>query len=191
MVAVWAIAVGAGFTVLMQYASASGEQTRAPSRWPTESALSRSSERPTLLVFVHPHCACSHASVLELGRLLRRAPRRVEPLVVFVQPEGVPAGWGRSRLRRLAESLPGVRVIEDDGDTEARRFGAHTSGATLLYDEDGALRFAGGLTASRGHEGNSFGQERIVSLLRAGHADRDDSPVFGCPLREHTKESDR
>jgi hypothetical protein len=38
----------------------------------------------------------------------------------------------------------------------------------------------------RGHEGDSFGQERIVALLAGGTADRADSPVFGCPLSDPT-----
>ena len=42
--------------------------------------------------------------------------------------------------------------------------------------------FSGGLTSSRGHEGDSFGVRRIASLLTTGTADRRDSPVFGCAL---------
>ncbi|HLB76837.1 MAG TPA: hypothetical protein VJO72_07370, partial [Candidatus Dormibacteraeota bacterium] len=48
----------------------------------------------------------------------------------------------------------------------------------------GRLLFQGGITATRGHEGDSFGQERIASLLTTGAADRADAPVFGCALEQ-------
>ena len=54
--------------------------------------------------------------------------------------------------------------------------------AALLYGSDGRLAFSGGLTSVRGHAGDSFGQERIVSLITTGAADRAESAVFGCPL---------
>jgi hypothetical protein len=56
------------------------------------------------------------------------------------------------------------------------------SGFTLLYDPAGRLRFAGGITSARGHEGDSFGQRRILAVLSGDPADRADAPVFGCSL---------
>jgi hypothetical protein len=135
-------------------------------------------------MFAHPRCACTRASLVELGKLLARVPGRVAPVVVFAHPEGAADDFGRTEMRTLASSLPGVTVLDDDRDAEAHRFGASTSGAVLLYDTTGRLAFSGGLTAVRGHEGQSFGQERIVALLLTGRADRDDSPVFGCALEE-------
>ena len=38
-----------------------------------------------------------------------------------------------------------------------QRFGAETSGQTLLYDRDGRLLFSGGTTGSRGHDGDNAG----------------------------------
>jgi hypothetical protein len=106
----------------------------------------------------------------------------------MARPDGVPPE--RGELDELAQRA-GVRTVEDPGGREATRFGADTSGATLLYDAAGRLAFAGGLTMSRGHEGNSFGEERIVALLTGTTPDRNDSPVFGCPIhdRSETKEA--
>jgi hypothetical protein len=67
------------------------------------------------------------------------------------------------------------------------RFRVSTSGIGLLYDARGRLQFAGGITALRGHEGDSFGQERIVTLINEGATDRADSPVFGCLLKERAQ----
>jgi hypothetical protein len=61
-------------------------------------------------------------------------------------------------------------------------FGAATSGEALLYGPDGRLEFAGGITSSRGHEGDNPGADRIVSLVTTGSAELATAPVFGCPL---------
>jgi hypothetical protein len=141
-----------------------------------------------LLMFVHPRCACSHASLVELGHLVARVRGRVAPTVVFVRPRGADdPDFARGELRTLAASMPDVAIVDDAGGVEARRFGAATSGATLVYDTNARLLFAGGLTSVRGHEGNSFGQERIVALLSGAAADRTDSPVFGCALEDDSQ----
>ena len=46
--------------------------------------------------------------------------------------------------------------------------GATTSGHVLLYDAGGVLRFAGGITDGRGHEGDNAGLDAALALLR-GH----------------------
>jgi len=52
----------------------------------------------------------------------------------------------------------------------------------LLYDPEGQLAFAGGLTPDRGHLGDSPGRQRILSLVKTGTADAKQSLVFGCSL---------
>ena len=132
-------------------------------------------------MFVHPRCPCSRASVADLGRVLQRVPGLAHTTVVFISPPGAAKGFEQTDLRDAVQRLTGVTLEDDDG-TEARRFGAATSGATLLYDAGGRLVFAGGLTDVRGHEGRSFGEERIVAILQSGKADRPTTPVFGCSL---------
>jgi len=91
-------------------------------------------------------------------------------------------------LRGQARRIEGVTIADDADATESHRFGAITSGSTLLYRADGKLAFAGGLTAVRAHEGDSFGQERIVAILTGGAVDRAESPVFGCQLDDDEQE---
>jgi hypothetical protein len=99
----------------------------------------------------------------------------------------VQEGWEHTDLWQTASTIPGAAALRDDDGIEAARFGAATSGFTVVYDAHGRLLFRGGLTASRGHEGDSFGQRRVVSLLTTGAADRSDSPVFGCALGSHRR----
>jgi hypothetical protein len=81
--------------------------------------------------------------------------------------------------------LPDVAVAIDPDGREARAFGARTSGHVFAYDASGQLRFAGGVTAARGHEGGNPGLDRLTAALggwRGG--DALSSPVFGCPLED-------
>jgi hypothetical protein len=181
----WLLAVGAGFAVLWRYAAAAGPPSIAPAVWPAGSRLPRAADGATLVMFVHPRCACSRASLDDLAHLMSRVP--VHAVIAFIVPRGVEPGWKHSGLYDQAARLPGAVIADDEGGVESRRFGAATSGATLLYDARGALLFAGGITDVRGHAGDSFGEERMVALLSGGAADRRDSPVFGCRLEEETK----
>lgn len=113
--------------------------------------------------------------------------------MLFLKPEGVSSGWEQTDSWRMAAALPGVTVVRDDSGREALRFGAATSGQTLLYDADGALLFSGGITAARGHAGDNAGRSELVSLLNREQSarartlnpeqsHRDATSVFGCPL---------
>lgn len=186
LVLIWVAAVAAGFGILLRYKSTpslAGEGP--PQRWPSDSGLRLAESRATLILFAHARCPCTHASVSELARLSARAADRLAVHVVIVRPPGVPEDWDDTELRRRATSIPGATVHRDDGGVEATRFKAAVSGFTMLYDPNGRLRFAGGITSSRGHEGDSFGVRRIVSMLDGGSADRTDAPVFGCAFADH------
>jgi hypothetical protein len=183
-IAVWAGTVAAGGAWLYGYATGPGVQAAAPQSWPAASALERVPHLPTLLVFAHPRCACTRASLSELARIMARAQGRVAAYVVIESRDAVPDASARGELWESARAIPGVVVAADRHGREAALFGAATSGQALLYDADGALRFRGGITAARGHEGGSFGSEAIVALVRDSAAAHDDTPVFGCPLPE-------
>jgi hypothetical protein len=102
--------------------------------------------------------------------------------VIHRKPEGFANGWVQTDLWRTAASIPGVTLVRDDDGREARRFGTATSGQTLLYDGDGALRFSGGITGSRAHAGDNAGRQSLVALLSGEQPDRVATNVFGCPL---------
>ncbi|MFZ2803786.1 MAG: RedB protein [Patescibacteria group bacterium] len=181
--ALWIVAIGAGFGFTWRYASTPGTGTHAPATWPPATRLVRASDRYTLVMFVHPHCPCSRASLTELGKLTTRLRGRLATEIVFVRDSDEEKDLVERSLRDRATGLPDTRIVDEDGD-EAQRFGAKTSGAVVLYDNTGNLAYAGGITAERSHEGDSLGQERIVSLVTTGKADRSDGPVFGCELDE-------
>ncbi len=86
-------------------------------------------------------------------------------------------------MTRRAACIPGVSVLADPDGVEARRFGALTSGDAFLYDAGGRLVFRGGITPSRGHQGESAGRSAIEAFLKGGRPRTATAPVFGCPIR--------
>lgn len=180
--ALWLASAAAGLSVLWAYDNAPGQNALAPATWPAASALPRSADGPTLVVLAHPQCSCTRASLGELAEALARTPAPPKTYVLFLKPAGFSTDWAQSDLWRAAKSIPHVTVMRDDDGAEARRFGASTSGQTLLYDKDGALLFAGGITGARAHPGDNDGRRAIVALLTRGSADRTATNVFGCRL---------
>ena len=187
----WVLSLGVGFFLLWSYKLRAGEREGTPAAWPSESTLSRPADRARLLLFAHPHCACTRASLAELARLLARYGQTVETTVVFPRPAGAGADWDGSDLWPRAAAIPGVVAVLDEGGVEAARFGIRTSGATVLYDRRGRLQFSGGITPARGHEGDGPGLRRLRSWLTTGRADGKEAPVFGCalPLESRTEAS--
>jgi hypothetical protein len=178
----WLATVTAGFALLNRYKTEPGAQDTPPSRWPRDTALNRSSDRATLLLFAHPGCPCTRSGLTELARLMSRVSSQVDAQVVVVEPRSAPDGWAGSELKTRAAAIPGVRVARDEDGTEAARFRAHVSGFVVLYDATGSRLFSGGITPSRGHEGDSPGRRRILAALAGERPEQDTSPVFGCAL---------
>jgi hypothetical protein len=175
----WFATIGAGSVILTRHVAEAGADAEAPTRWPTGSALPRAAGRATLLCFVHPMCPCTRATVRELERIVSRAPGAAVQVVFRDEP-----AWDASSSATwaMAGRVPGARRLRDPGGVEARRFGALTSGLVLLFDADGTLRFRGGVTASRGHEGDSAGGSALEAALRGRQGPSAWARVFGCGL---------
>jgi hypothetical protein len=150
--------------------------------FPAGSAIALSAHEPTLILFVHPLCPCTHASFHELENLLAEVPGKVSVVIVFTVPKGLPSDWKGGDLWQSAVALSGVRLTSDRDGVESRRFSVAGSGHCLLYSPSGALLFSGGITASRGHDGENPGRLALVSLITTGHAAINKTPVFGCSL---------
>jgi hypothetical protein len=180
--AFWMVCVVAGLSVLWTWENTPGAAGDAPAQWPADSGLSRAADAPTLILFAHPQCSCTQASLGEFAEILARATAPPRTYIVFLKPIGFGVDWEKTDLWRAAVKLPGVTVIRDDDGLEATRFGVITSGQTVLYDQSGALLFSGGITGARGHAGDNAGRASLVSLLNQDRADLSATSVFGCPL---------
>lgn len=184
LIVLWVIACVGGLGMLWRYKARPGDPGDPPARWPSPPALTLARDAPTLVLAAHPRCPCTRATLHELDRVLHDAPD-VHAYVLFVVPDGVEPGWERGELWDRAEELPHTTVIADHGGAlAAGAFRLAVSGHVLVYDPDGSLRFSGGITPSRGHEGDSVGRERVAAVLAGEAPDAAVSHVFGCSLEE-------
>jgi hypothetical protein len=181
-VILWIPAVGVGVGVLLQYSNTPGGLAAPPPVWPQTAGLRPVHGQSTLLVFAHPQCPCSRATIGELALIVAHCRGKVNAYVLVYAPKSMGERWARSELWNDAAGIPGVHVIEDQDGWGLRRFGASTSGQTLLYDSGGNLVFNGGITAARGHLGANDGMDAVESMLQKGTAMHHTAPVFGCSL---------
>jgi len=179
---VWLMAIAAGRRVVLDHETRPGPAGLATPAWPAACRVARTPGTSTLLLFAHPHCPCSRASLAELARIMARRPGGAAAVVLFLRPEGFAAGWERTDLWRAAEAIPGVTALADPGGVEARRFGARTSGQVALFGPDGRLAFRGGITGARGHAGDNDGADAVLAGLAGEAQGTAATPTFGCPL---------
>jgi hypothetical protein len=132
-------------------------------------------------MLVHPHCSCSRASVDELEAVLEKSPATLRTYVLVYRPENFKPGWEKTQVVENASKLRRAKVLVDENGREAELFGGFTSGQTLLYDDHGNLRFAGGITSLRGHAGINSGRTGIIDILRS-RSGAGTHPVFGCAI---------
>lgn len=199
MVAIWLCLASAALYALADYGSEAGKVAPAPRQWPASlpTGIVPASDRPTVVLFAHPLCPCTRATLVELESLTNRLYGLFDLHVLFFEPtdvSGMPEVWAASDLRQLASTLPGTQIHADIDGTLARHFGAYTSGQVLLYDTRGNLQFAGGITPSRGHTGSNPGRGTLISHI-VSDPGVDPlapvlNPVFGCGLLE-SREGDR
>ena len=184
LAAAWLAVVVGVMALLINYSNSPGSVGATPDRWPAGSRIAFDAGQPNLILFAHPRCPCTRATLGELELLMARCQGRLSAQVWFIKPAGTTGDWTSTDLWRTAAAIPGVTVHCDDAVAEARRFGAETSGQTLLYDQGGLLLFRGGITISRGHSGDNPGRSALRALLEEKLSNKIQTPVFGCSLSE-------
>ena len=182
LASIWLAAVSAGVGALWAYDYTPGGDAGVPSHWPSQSEITPDAKQPTLIMFAHPKCPCTRASLGELMVLMTHCQHRVNARVVFFRPKRSGADWLNTDLWRSAEAIPGVSVQADEDGDEAARFHVTTSGHVVLYDVRGKLLFSGGITSSRGHSGDNAGRADVMQLLHHELPAATEAPVFGCSL---------
>ncbi|RYZ41042.1 MAG: RedB protein [Myxococcaceae bacterium] len=182
LVALWLLASALGSGLLWSHASTAGPSATPPSRLPEALAPVRRPGTWSLLVFLHPQCPCSRATLAELAKLTAHAGRRLATRVFIWAPRQAPPDFVRSELWTRAQALSGVEVVADVDGQAARAMGARTSGQVVLFSPEGIERFSGGITPARGHEGDSEGNRTLRALVDTQAPGSPVAPVFGCAL---------
>ncbi|HSS01118.1 MAG TPA: hypothetical protein VLM79_28870 [Kofleriaceae bacterium] len=177
-VALWVGLAVCGVYVRGRSAAAPAPRGQVPVHWPDDTRLSRTPGRPVMVVFAHPACACTCAALTVLTEVAAELGRAVDVEVVIDDDVPDPAA---NEIAVRAHQIRGATVVIDRDHTETARFGAITSGHTVLYGAGGDRLFVGGLTDGGGHPGPSAGRTQVLALARGQKAARA-TPVFGCDL---------
>jgi hypothetical protein len=180
LITLW-IAISAGGLALLDCRAATrGTQANAPRTIAADNLPAGSHAPYQLILFLHPQCPCSRATVNELTQIAARLGDQAKITIYFWIPPTAKDSWQQSSLWVAASHVPGAQLVADDNGIITQHFNAHTSGQTMLYSPDGRLLFSGGITPSRGHEGDNDGESATLDAVLIGHANRADTPVFGC-----------
>jgi hypothetical protein len=182
----WALGLGIGTVRLLDYAARPCQPALPQAHWPQNSGIVLDADYFTLVLFAHPRCPCTRASISELAHLMTKCQGRVAAHVLFLKPQNLPADWEHTDLWVSAAAIPGVQVATDVDGIEARRFGVSTSGQVVVYSRAGRQLFSGGITGSRGHEGTNAGRSAVEAILGGGPPESMEFPVFGCALFKHS-----
>jgi hypothetical protein len=181
-VAAWSLAAVAGVSIAVRYEKTATATAEPPAFWPEDTSLERASDRATLLVFLHPRCPCSRATLDELAVALTHCQGQAETRAVFFGTRREQPESSRGDLWDRAVRIPGLVAVADSDGSEQRRFGARVSGEVFVYHRDGRLAFHGGVTGGRGHAGDNAGRAALEHVLRHGAVDAA-APTFGCELQ--------
>ena len=154
---------------------------------PADSEIPFSEDQPTLLVFLHPRCPCTHPSIAALERVLARQHRMVVQPVFFL-PGGKPASWARADFWDRVVAAGAHRPVIDVDGALARQFHVTTSGHALLFSVDGRVRYSGGITSGRVHEGDNMGLTKLTRVLDGVPVADPSFPVYGCSIVKKEKD---
>jgi hypothetical protein len=110
---VWLLAVTAGLRAMLNYEDGPAEPGQPPTEWPKGSTISRKLGMPTVVMFVHPKCPCTDATIGELSILMTRLQGKATAAVFFVRPANFPDAWEKTELWHNAEAMahPGVKFF--------------------------------------------------------------------------------
>lgn len=181
---VWSAVIAYGMQQWMVFEYTPGIIDGHPPTWPAASRLRADERSGTLIVFVHPRCACTRATLNKLAVILTDCPNPPSNYVVLSAAGEDSSPESEADLqRRYAEIFPNSHVILDRDGSESKRFGATTSGFILFFNKRGRLRFSGGITPHRGGEPPCDSEEQLAGALRdTSAAVVVETPTFGCSL---------
>lgn len=165
----WGLAVLAGLYLVAGHRFDTGSGGSPRRTWPGDWGP------PCPILFVHPYCPCTPASLRNFEALLAETGSEGIVVVAHADPLATPNGQSASRVARCA-------VRPDPDGAIARQFGAETSGHLFVYSRGGHLSFTGGITDGRGREGDCPARRAAAGCVSGNSTEYQSWPVFGCAL---------
>jgi hypothetical protein len=179
----WLVFCATGVGLFWQYKGTGQQPQPAAVVWPRNDELELDAIEPTLLMFAHPRCPCTRASMSELERVLRESGSSPRVTFVVYQPAAADATWQESPLLQEMRELPHANMVWDSEGKIAARFGAATSGQIQVYRPTGQCLFNGGVTRLRGHAGANAASDQLLAALQGTPAEFTTTTVYGCALQ--------
>lgn len=177
----WLTLLCFGIFISLEYEKTPARVVQAVGPIPSSlSTLPSPAKEFQLLMFAHPKCACTKASLSELARFMY-VNNTVETRIYFIVPRSY-GSWKDSETVKIASKIPGVAVSVDYDGAIAKSYQAVASGECFLFDRKSNLLFHGGITQSRGHEGANAGLDQISSIVRKNTQLTAHNAVYGCAL---------
>lgn len=186
LLSIWLIVVCSGIFYLIEYSYTTNSHAELGNQqWPSTSTIENAAGQNHILIFLHPKCSCSHATLNELQKITSFANTDNTSIsTIFYRPNSQSNEWTYTKLWAEAGTIPGAtRLIDIDG-TESKLFGATTSGHVIFFDAKGVRRYNGGITSARAHEGDNLGATSLKKLIQGRQINHLRLPVFGCQLCE-------
>lgn len=144
----------------------------------------RRTDSKKLLVFYHPHCPCTAASLRNLQRINSSLVSERKIYAFAFHPQDEPVTWIESPTTKLLRGIPNITIIPDREAIACQAFGLSTSGHMLVYDEAQRLIFSGGITPGRGHEGDCQSSFDLRQKINGEKSTLNYWPVYGCSIVE-------
>jgi hypothetical protein len=185
VVPTWLAACGMGLLVIGHF-----DASPAPGR-PEIRSVSRPKDAAYhMIVAVDPRYSATVATLISLQGILAhvRGPHDARIHIDAYMDRSTAVADSRASagsLLRMAADLPYTTMHVDANESVATSvYRMTTSGEVLLYRPDGALGFAGTVTAPPGQADASTAEKAVVAVLqgRVSHGSIM-MPVYGCPLR--------
>ncbi len=179
---IWLASVSYGLGFLYNYSLKPANMQQVLKNWPEESKIKFAKNQANLVLFLHPHCQCSEASLAELQKIQAQFHKKFKTHLVFILPEGTEQDWIHTKLWKKSQNLANTELIIDKSLQEAKVFASTSSGQVYLFNKERELIFLGGITSARGHQGDSIGNSAIKAYFRSGNMSVEKAPSFGCSL---------
>ena len=179
----WLLACLGGAFVAMRQEFQPG-RLGGSSGWPETASIKPGRSKTTVVAIVHPRCICTAATISHLITVLQPRSDVVVVALIYAPSECASAeGWDEGdHARKIQIQMTSAVIFRDRSGTEARKFGASTSGTILVFDDKGNELFRGGITNRRGGDSDNPGLRHFRNAVERNQRSLAPTPVFGCSL---------
>ncbi len=182
----WLLLLPAAICVQLRYDSLPGIAAVPKTAWPAASKIKYSTITNTLVMVLHPRCPCSRASVQQVASMMNTT-NPPKCIFLFYTPSIFAKGWEKTDIWNQASEIPDSVLISDIDGRETKTSEHPHPDRPTFFDRQGFLRYSGGLTEGRGHQGECRNLEAAIKALNDSHKPTTFGAVYGCPVVDSRK----